>query len=391
MRLRSPREIFELSLYPICLTIGLAWGLPIWGTTDFGSFYASGLAASVGDNPYGVYLQTFYVESVWFTGFNQNLNPPTALPLFEALSSLPLDTAFLVWWLISLVCAALLMRLLLREYEDRMTRTAILWFLSMGALWDTLHLGQIYLPLALASAIAWTRLRNEKGMILAGILIGFVAAIKPNFLVWPVLLLLSGHLRVSLAGFITAALLFLGSVAIYGPGTYLQWFELLSGDGARAIFPTNGSLVGIFARAGIPEVGWIMSVALLAATGLWALIARPNVLKASACALVVSLLASPIAWGHYALFLAPVLIGVWHCRGALGVAASVALALPFIVIIWTPPDQLFARLTIGSIHFWAFLAIFILVMRSDEFRSLPDRQIADAGSGSQSAGALNDG
>lgn len=162
------------------------------------------------------------------------------------------------------------------------------------------------MPLALAAAGAWLLL--ERGRLLAaGLLIGVVVAVKPNFLVWPGLLLLAGYPQVAFAAAGCAAVLSLAPAALYGPRVYGLWLDLLSQDAQRGVFLTNASLLGLFLRFGYGTTGLAASLALLAGLAFWARRHRPDPLRASALGLLGALLASPLAWIHYTLFPSAVL------------------------------------------------------------------------------------
>ena len=95
--------------------------------------------------------------------------------------------------------------LLVSRIANRVEALVIaVWASALAGFWDTLFLGQIYLPLVLAGVAAWLLLERGAGLW-AGLLIGIVVAMKPNFLVWPVLLLLSGHYRSAVAAFVIAS------------------------------------------------------------------------------------------------------------------------------------------------------------------------------------------
>jgi hypothetical protein len=67
------------------------------GLWDFGSFMASGRAASEGLNPYGVYPLTLRVELPGFESWNPNLNPPISAPLFHAFDVADPYVTYQVW------------------------------------------------------------------------------------------------------------------------------------------------------------------------------------------------------------------------------------------------------------------------------------------------------
>ncbi len=337
------------------------------GLWDFGSFVASGRAAGEGLNPYGVYPLTLRVELPGFESWNPNLNPPISALLFQAFDVADPYVTYQVWRWISVAVYAAAILLLVSRVGNRVEALIIaVWALALAGFWDTLFLGQIYLPLVLAGIAAWLLLERGAGLW-AGILIGIVVAMKPNFLVWPVLLFLSGHHRSAIVAFVTACAISLIPVVVYGPEVYRQWFELVAADGSRALFLTNGSFAGLAARAGIPSFGLVLGLLLLAGLAAWALWRRPDVLTVSALALLASILASPLGWIHYTLFLLPVIVRHWHQPAMRIVALLLVIPVPFII------DQLgkpaWIQLTTGSVYGWA-LVLCLVVLISDEWRRI---------------------
>ncbi|MBD2745577.1 DUF2029 domain-containing protein [Microvirga sp. BT688] len=337
------------------------------GLWDFGSFVASGRAASEGLNPYGIYPLTLRVELPGFESWNPNLNPPISALLFQAFDAADPYVAYQVWRWISVAVYAVAILLLVSRISNRVEALIIaVWTFALAGFWDTLFLGQIYLPLVLAGIAAWLLLERGAGLW-AGLLIGPVVAMKPNFLVWPVLLLLSGHYRSAIAAFVTAGAISLIPLVIYGPEVYRQWFELVAADGDRALFLTNGSFAGLAARAGVPSFGLVLGFILLAGLAVWALWRRPDVLTVSAFALLASVLASPLGWVHYTLFLLPVIVRRWHQPTMRIVALLLIVPVPFII------DQLgkpaWIQLTLGSVYGWA-LVLCLAILIADEWRRI---------------------
>ncbi len=331
---------------------------------DFGSFVASGQAASEGLNPYGIYPLTFRVILPGFDAFNPNLNPPISALLFQPLGWADPHLMFRVWWGVTIALHALTVFLILRNYSGAPRLIMALWAFALSGFWDTLLLGQIYLPLVLAGVIAWILL--ERGAeVWAGILIGLVCAMKPNFAVWPALLLLSGTYRPALASIACVAVVSAIPLAVFGPEIYRQWLELLAADQERAFFLTNVSLTGLAARVGLPALGMALSVLLLAASALWALRWRPAPLRASSVGLVVSLLASPIAWIHYTLFLIPVILRRWDLNSMRLVALLLIVPVPFIIAQFGRAP--WTQFTIGSLYNWA-MVLCLIVLAADELR-----------------------
>ena len=326
--------------------------LPNHGLWDFGSFVASARAAREGLNPYGVYPLTMHVVLPGFDSYIPNLNPPISALLFRAFDLTDPQASLRVWWAISVACYVVTVLLLVARYGARRAVLTGLPALALAGFSDTLFLGQIYLPLVLAAVGAWLLLERGHGAF-AGVLIGLVVAMKPNFLVWPVLLLLSRHYRPAFVAFGVAALVSAVPLLAMGPEVYRQWVELLASDRERAAFLTNASLTGLAARAGVSVVGLVISAALLIALAAWALVRRPDALRVSAFALLASVFASPIGWIHYTLFLLPVFVLGWGSRAMRAVVLLLMVPVPFVV------DQLgtstLNQLTVGSVYGWALL------------------------------------
>lgn len=355
----------------ICLALaayGLYNALPRGNLMDFGSFIAAGRAAAEGLNPYAVYPLTLHVVLPGFESWNPNLNPPASVLLFEGLARFDPHRAFALWWLGSMVCYIVAVRVLIGPITRLETLERTGWALALAGFWDTLVLGQIYLPLVLAGAFAWRLILRRRGEV-AGLLIGVVAAFKPNFLVWPLLLFFSGHPRPALAAFATAALVSAAPLLVYGTEIYRQWLTLLVGDSGRAWFLTNVSLGGLTARAGLPWVGALLGAILLAAAAGWAIRYRPSGEAVSGVALVVGLLASPIAWIHYTLFLLP-LFARRSWTPPLWIAAAL-LAVPVRAIIPLLHSPQWVRISIGSIYTWAVIMVLVSLVIDIRRLALP--------------------
>jgi hypothetical protein len=341
----------------------------IWhngGLWDFGSFVASGRAASEGLNPYGVYPLTLHVQLPGFESWNPNLNPPVSALLFQLFDVADPHVVIWVWRWISVAFYAATVLLLAQRFRSFEVVVVALWAFALAGFWDTLFLGQIYLPLVFAGVAAWLLLERGSG-IAAGILIGIVVSMKPNFLVWPALLFLSGHRMPALTAIVTAAVISAIPLAFYGPEVYRQWFELVASDRERAFFLTNASFAGLAARAGVPLVGVILSLGLLAGLAAWAFWRRPDVTAASSLALVASLLASPLGWIHYTLFLLPVLLLHWHRPVIRLVALLLIVPVPFVIDQFTKSALI--QVTIGSVYGWA-LVLCLAALMAIEWRRM---------------------
>jgi heme A synthase len=115
----------------------------------------------------------------------------------------------------------------------------------------------------------------------------------------------------------------------------------------------------------VPSLGLLLGIILLAGLAAWALWRRPDVLTVSALALLASVLASPLGWIHYTLFLLPVIVRHWHRPAMSVVALLLIIPVPFIIDQLAKPTWI--QLTVGSVYGWALvLCLAILIM--DEWR-----------------------
>jgi hypothetical protein len=346
------RNVAAAGILLVLIGTGISFAWPAGELRDYGSFVASGRAAAAGDNPYGVHPLTFHVVLPGFDVWNPNLNPPVSLPVFELFDMVDPLTGFHAWWLISMGCYLLTVGLLLQA-GTRSGRTLLAgWALALAGFWDTLALGQIYLPLVLAAVVAWRCLDANRPLV-AGVLVGVVVAVKPNFAVWPALLFLSGHLVAAAAAGMTVAVLSVIPLVLYGPIVYRQWLELLLSDSGRGAFLTNASLAGVAQRLDLPLAGAVLSVVLLLVLAGWALVKRPGWQEASAFGILGGIIASPIAWVHYTLFLLPVFF--WRRWNPLLAAAAALLVIPVPWTLSTLAAPAWQQLTLGSVYSWAMI------------------------------------
>ena len=315
---------------------------------DFGAFLASGHAITQGANPYAEVALVKYIElkGVSLTP-GINLNPPLLLFPFVAVQELNPVKAFRAWYLISLTCYLVTVGLLARAYLVDLLR--ITWALALAGLWFTLHLGQIYVPLALIVTAAWF-LMLRGYMKWAGVLIGCVVAIKPNFAVWPVLFLFAGHYEAAGISLVTAALLSFLPLLVYSPSVYTDWIaglptNLFSG-------PVNASLIGFMADLDLARLGPPLAVVLLVVLVCWAWKLRPPAVDVSGIALIAGILTSPVAWIGYTVLLLPLfLTRTWSFSLTL---AAILLTIPSYVVCNSKPLWLF-----GSIYVFGLLIVLV--------------------------------
>lgn len=301
-------RLARVALLYALVVLGIYFG-PVWSlihsTTlaDLGTFIASGQAAARGLDPYGAYGLTFKFADGGAADYAINRNPPLSVLFFQLFLPWRPEAVFRAWYGLSLLCYLAAVALLSRAYREQASALRVVWALCLAGVWSTLTLGQLYLPLVLLAVGAWLMLRRgqQRG---AGLLIGALVAIKPNFAVWPALLFLAGDVTTALVAAGVAGGLSVLPALVYGPRIYQQWVATFASQ-PWVGYPTNGSLLGLAARLGVPWLGVALSVALLVSASVWTWRRRPSSLNASALALSASILASPEAWSGYSLFLLP--------------------------------------------------------------------------------------
>lgn len=297
------------------------------GLKVFGSYWASGWAASHGLDPYAAQPHTWIYEIGGQRIVDLNLNPPVLLPLFAALAKFDVVAMARLWMAMSCILFYIVAAVLLARSAPPPQRRQIVWLFAAPAFFDTVSLGQIYIGLFALAAIAWLAFENGRP-ILAGLAIGALVAVKPTFGLWPVFLLLAGHRRPALAALLTAAILSAIPIGLYGPKMYVDWWRALAAD-QHSMIPTDASLQGYFGRLGLKPVGQVLAAALLVFSGLWIYRRRFEALDVSRIALAVTILAAPLSWVHYTLLLAPALLGRRWSRTMN--TAAVMLCVPVLV------------------------------------------------------------
>jgi hypothetical protein len=148
---------------------------------------------------------------------------------------------------------------------------------------------------------------KSKRELLAGIFLGLLIAIKPNFIFWAVLLLVGGNWKVFLSAAISAATI--STIPLFTDGflIYQQWLTASSLFTPKLLlFPGNNSFQGLTSRVGHVNIGIILS-ALVAFVISWHVFkTKPAVSIVNRLGVVVSLLISPIAWTGYTLMVLPI-------------------------------------------------------------------------------------
>lgn len=125
-------------------------------------------------------------------------------------------------------------------------------------------------------------------------MIGLLAAVKPNFLVWSVLMLFSSSWMVAVVAFMSFALFSILPLLAFGSTVYLQWLDVLMVNKAAPL-ATNMSLYGFASRLELPGLGLVIAALLLIVIVLLVYLRRPTALDVSGLGIVVILFALPLA------------------------------------------------------------------------------------------------
>jgi len=295
-RRRDPVYTWPVATVLLCLAaFGLTSSWPRRGELwDLGSFLLAGYSANRGIDPYSRHYLTEFSTRYEVSLTVPNLNPPISVPIFQCFSALPPNLLLYLCFCISLVILTSVAVILVRTGPGHKF-LRMLWSLASTGLWMTLALGQTYAPLVALSALAH---QSEKQKTLSGISIGIVSSVKPNFLVWPGLLLLAGHVRVAVTAVTTFVLLWGAALLALGHHVYVSWFEAVGAYHSPAA--TNMSLVAWLGEVLPTPVVLVVAISYTLAISFASWKWRPSYRAVTDVALCSSLLLAPVAWVSYA-------------------------------------------------------------------------------------------
>jgi hypothetical protein len=336
---------------------------------DFGSFYASGLKAQNGENPYDPHSR--YIFDIVFSrvgagGKMMNLNPPISIVIFRLMAQLDPNQSLTIWQIVSAILYTGSLLLLTRQYEPNITPTKFIWALTLAGFWHTLVLGQIYILLLLFIVLGWIFLRQGK-YIPAGIMIGLLVAIKPNFAIWPLFLLVSGYSAAFLAAVISSFIVSLIPIAVYGTKIYAQWLEASALQPETIIMPGNNSILGLTTRFDSITLGIVISILIvfillvLSKLGTAKQMDKPEYV--SALGIIASLLASPISWTGYTILLLPIFFSLKKWAAPV-IFSAMILSIPFAIVLQLFQRSFFHFVLFGWLYGWGLLALLVEVVKN---------------------------
>jgi hypothetical protein len=348
--------LFLSLIFLICVNID--WSTNFAALNDFGSFFASGQAYAEGNDPYGKYPLVFQLTVNGEPRYALNLNPPISALVFSWASHLDPYRAFIGWYIVSAVLYLLAVVLLYRAFP-RWRCVALA--LVMAGFWNTLELGQIYVPLLLLIVLAYLCLRSNR-LLLAGIFMGTLIAVKPNLAIWPIFLFIAGYRLPILTAGITAGAISIIPLITDGTTIYLQWLRIPK-VGPGIILPGNASLPGIFARIHLTPLGTALTV-LFALLMIWIVYknrAKLSTLDVTDLALVASILFMPKGWVGYTIFLLPVFFRrTWSLPYWL---SAIGLAFPVVFVLYSINKWPLLSYSLGSLYGLALLVLAIGVTK----------------------------
>src|SRR5688500_4124058 len=329
---------------------------------DFGSFYASGLKSQNGENPYdpnSEFIFDINFSRVGAGGKMMNLNPPISVVFFRALSYFDPHQSLIIWQIASVILYAGAVITLARYYRKNITPTKIIWAFTLAGFWHTVVLGQIYSVLLLLTALGWILLQKRK-YAWAGLAIGLVVAIKPNFVIWPIFLLASGYYVTFLAAAVCGLIVSAIPIIFYGTKIYSQWLEASTLRIETLMMPGNNSIVGLTSRFQNMNLGIILSVVAVAALLIVSTSKKSNNLESSerisALGILASLLASPISWTGYTILLLPVFFSRRKWTFPVIISAAI-LSIPFAIVLQLFQTSFINFVLFGWLYGWAILLL----------------------------------
>jgi hypothetical protein len=292
---------------------------------DFATFVQAGKAYEQGSNPYVRYQEPDPAAGIepgtsLATG-SPNLNPPISIYPFRLLADADPFAARNGLGAVSALIYAGACVLLLKAYPWQRRPLIMLWLLAVAGFWYTLVLGQIYVPLFALGLGALLLIERGRSLLWAGVLAGLVVAIKPNFAIWPLFLLLAGHRKLALTAIAVAAAVSAVPLLLEGPEIYSQWLEAARAY-PRAAIAINASMFGLATRLGIPEVGHVVTAGIIAVGAFYAWRWRLTAREASHWAVMLTLFVGPLTWVGYTLFMLPLLLSRRWARWELAIAAT---------------------------------------------------------------------
>jgi alpha-1,2-mannosyltransferase len=322
-----------LLAFPVILAIGR--GLLNSGYADLAVYQGAVEVWAAGASPYG----RAYVDDLLF------VYPPSALVVLAPLALVSTEVGGVLLVLVGSGLTVGLVRLCHPVLPPRWLLAVTAGYLMMEPWASTFANGQISVVLTALVAVAALRAPRSSGW-----LIGVAAAVKVYPGAYAFIDVVRGR-RTSLRGLLLAPAALLALAVVGQPGLMADWLDQQLTLGTQPVRvedrAVNQSWRGLLdMRWGADELPWLgVAVALVVLACLAAVMAvRQDDTRAALAAISLGVvLAAPVAWTHYWVFL-PVLAAtvstrrtateVCHAAAVTTLLASAALAIPFRVEAW---------------------------------------------------------
>lgn len=231
--------------------------------------------------------------------------PPSALLLFGPFGRLPIWWSLLAWNLVSLAAFVMVARRFVAGWG------LALALISPPVIWCLLS-GQTALLAGAAILLALVELRDRP--IAAGILLGIVAAVKPQaVLLAPLALARGGHWTALAAAAASGLAMIAGATLMFGTDAWFEWFGALGEFGAivdRGRLHWLGlsplSLAHVIGAPAPVRVAFQLAGVALGVAVAWHAFARHDLRLRAAALVGGSLLCSPYAMPYELAMLAPI-------------------------------------------------------------------------------------
>ena len=327
-----------LNAIVICGWVYNAFKPPALFHKDFIQFYLMAKAEASGQPIYTPLVDLALEFDTNLGDYHQHpaAYPPTVLYFIVPLAKFSYIGALIVWDSIEVLCFALATILIWRELRSR---TAVDWLALVTVscvVWPPfyydLYHGQVMMMILLLLTGTWLAIKSGRHRM-GGICLGLLFALK--LYAWPILLFLVWRRKYRSVFWAIGLFILLNAIIAMwlGTGIFSQYLEVA--QQISLIYRTHPSNFSPFA-IGTELVGtWFgVSLGVLALIIAFALAARaPDFDHAFMIMTAVSIITSPVAWGHYLITLMPAfcLITSWksvQCQEKVLMAILVCFTLP---------------------------------------------------------------
>jgi hypothetical protein len=357
---------------------------------DFGRFYYSARAFLDGKDMYAPSPATQLGVGA-IPGGQQllNLNPPHFHLLLLPLAGLAPRAAVLVWMAASIVALVLSLILIAREITFVMTGTrammVLLFVLACAGSQAVFVTGQLAFLLLLPVTLCWREARRARWER-AGAWLGVLVSVKLFFFIFVPYLVVGRRWRALAAMTGTVIACLAAGLIVFHADNYWSWIGALRQSSDWAWLGMNASALGFFQRLFTPTPtfqpvasepglarGWLLVAGVIAFTTLSVTFVdstKHSVDRAFALLLVAAQLSSPTGWIYYLWLAAGPLAALAFSDdpmaalarpGAVRWLTAIALAGFFtpITVPYSLQRTVVETVTMGSVYFWATLALWI--------------------------------